>query len=169
MVSYKDLSKFINLWEFCKEGIFMGWTDSYQKKKVLFLCTGNSCRSQMAEAWTRHLWQSFIEPYSAGVVKKGLDPYSVKVMKEVGIDISHQYSKTVDELPEKSFDLIVTVCDHAREHCPFWGGNTKIIHQSFDDPPYLTQSIHDEEEKLKIYRRVRDEIRDFILQLDKIM
>lgn len=140
-----------------------------QRKKVLFLCTGNSCRSQMAEGWTRHFWYSIVEPYSAGIVKEGLNPYAVEVMKEVGVDISSQYSKTVEELPEKSFDLIVTVCDHAREHCPIWKGIARIIHQSFDDPPYLTQFVFDEEEKLKIYRRVRDEIRDFVLQLDKII
>ncbi|MCX8064833.1 MAG: arsenate reductase ArsC [Candidatus Hydrogenedentes bacterium] len=139
------------------------------KKKVLFLCTGNSCRSQMAEGWTRHYWNEIIEPYSAGIEKHGLNPYAVKVMSEVGIDISHQYSKTIRELPTSDFDLVVTVCDSAREKCPIFLGKSKLIHKGFDDPPSLVNHTTSEEEKLVIYRKVRDEIGKFILNLPKYL
>ncbi len=136
-------------------------------KKVLFLCTGNSCRSQMAEGWTRHLWNNTIEPYSAGVEKHGLNPYAVQVMAEAGVDISHHVSKTIDELPFRTFDLVVTVCDNARERCPLFPGKTKVIHVGFEDPPYLAQFVETEEEKLNIYRRVRDEIKKFVNEINR--
>ena len=130
--------------------------------KVLFLCTGNSCRSQMAEGWVRALKGDAIEPYSAGVEVKPVDPLAVRAMAEDGIDISAQRSKNVSELMDIPFDYVVTVCSHARETCPFFPGNVERVHVEFDDPPYLTKNITDEEEKLKLYRRVRDEIRDFV-------
>ncbi|HOK09711.1 MAG TPA: arsenate reductase ArsC [Candidatus Hydrogenedens sp.] len=139
------------------------------KKNVLFLCTGNSCRSQMAEAWTRHFWADIIEAFSAGVEKHGLNSYAVYVMKESGIDMSGQYSKTINELPIKDFDLVITVCDNAREKCPLFPGKVKVIHIGFDDPPYLAQFAKTDEEKLNIYRRVRDEIRDFVKNLTKYL
>lgn len=132
------------------------------KLKVLFLCTGNSCRSQMAEGWVRALKSEEIEPYSAGVEVKPVDPLAVKAMAEEGVDISGQRSKKVSELMDIPFDYVVTVCSHARETCPFFPGNVKSVHVEFDDPPFLTREMTDEDEKLEVYRRVRDEIRDFV-------
>jgi arsenate reductase len=137
------------------------------KLKVLFLCTGNSCRSQMAEGWARHLKGGVIEAYSAGIVKHGLNPLAVQVMAEAGVDISGQYSKTLDELPVKEFDWVVTLCDHARESCPYFPGQT--IHRAFPDPPTLALAAATQEEKLACYRRVRDEIREFILTLPEVL
>ncbi len=131
------------------------------KKKVLFLCTGNSCRSQMAEGFARAL-RPDLEAYSAGVEKHGLDPLAVKVMAEAGVDISGQSSKTVDELPTREFDIIVTLCGHANENCPYFPGNARRIHVGFDDPPSLARDAVAEEEALGFYRRVRDEIKTYI-------
>ena len=135
------------------------------KTKILFLCTGNSCRSQMAEGWARQLKSETIEAYSAGIEKHGLNPLAVKVMAEAGVDISGQHSKTIDQLPSLEFDYVVTVCDHAHEACPLFPGKARIIHQGFDDPPRLAAAAKNEKEALTHYRRVRDEIRDFILTL----
>lgn len=132
------------------------------KLKLLFLCTGNSCRSQMAEGWTRHLKDDEIEVWSAGVETHGLNPYAVKVMAEVGVDISQHQSTHVSELFDIPFDCVITVCDHARESCPLFPRPVKKIHKSFDDPPFLSKSAKTEEEALGIYRRVRDEIRAFV-------
>lgn len=132
------------------------------KIKILFLCTGNSCRSQMAEGWVRHLRNDEFEVYSAGIEKHGLDPYAIKVMKEAGVDISKQYSKTVNELGNIDFDYVITVCGNANESCPIFPGKTKIIHVGFDDPPVLAKEVKTEEEKLNCYRKVRDENRIFI-------
>ena len=137
------------------------------KKNILFLCTGNSCRSQMAEGWARSLLGDSAEPYSAGVVAAGLDPRAVKVMAEAGVDISGQRSKTIDGLGDIEFDLVVTVCDRARESCPIFPGKVKSIHRSFDDPPALAEDARSEEEALAHYRRVRDEIRTFVEELSK--
>lgn len=131
-------------------------------KRVLFLCTGNSCRSQMAEGFTRQLQGDQFEAYSAGLEAHGLNPNAVKVMAEVGIDISGQRSKHVDELKDISFDYVVTVCGHADEHCPAFPGPTKVMHVGFDDPPKLAKTARSEEEALGHYRRVRDEIRQFV-------
>lgn len=133
-----------------------------EKKKILFLCTGNSCRSQMAEGWARYLKGDVLEPYSAGIEVHGLNPYAVKVMKEVGVDISHHRSKHVKELFHIPFDYVVTVCDHANETCPVFPGRVKRLHVGFDDPPRLAATLSSEEEKLAVYRRVRDEIRAFV-------
>ena len=135
------------------------------KLKVLFLCTGNSCRSQMAEGWCRYLKGDVIEPYSAGIETHGLNPNAVKVMAQAGVDISSHRSKHVDELKDIDFDYVVTVCGHANEHCPMFPGKTKVIHVGFDDPPKLAQAAQSEEEALNYYRRVRDEIRSFIQML----
>lgn len=132
------------------------------KIKVLFLCTGNSCRSQMAEGWARHLKADVIEPYSAGIEKHGMNPHAIEVMAEAGVDISVQHSKTVAELGPVHFDCVVTVCGHANEHCPIFPGKAKVVHVGFDDPPKLTRRLPEGEEKLAIYRRVRDQIRAFI-------
>jgi arsenate reductase len=133
--------------------------------KVLVLCTGNSCRSQMAEGWARHLKADRIEPYSAGIEAHGLNPNAVRVMAEAGVDISGHRSKLVGELGEIAFDYVVTVCDNARESCPLFPGKAKVIHVGFDDPPRLAATAKTEAERLAPYRRVRDEIREFVTGL----
>ncbi len=133
-----------------------------ERIKILFLCTGNSCRSQMAEGICRNLKNDKIESFSAGTEKHGLNKNAVKVMAEIGIDISYHYSKTVDEISEKEFDFVVTVCGHANEHCPYFPAKTAVIHKGFDDPPKLALTAETEEQALDFYRRVRDEIVDFI-------
>ena len=137
--------------------------------KVLFLCTGNSCRSQMAEGWGVHLKGDTIEAYSAGVETHGLDPLAVKVMAEAGVDISAQRSKNVTELMHIPFDYVVTVCGHAAEACPAFPGKVKVVHVGFDDPPALAKSAKTEEEALSHYRRVRDEIKAFVLTLPQAL
>lgn len=138
------------------------------KKKILFLCTGNSCRSQMAEGWARHLKSDCLEAYSAGMETHGLNPLAVKVMAEVGVDISEQKSQLVSDLPEQNFNLVITVCSHADDNCPFFPGPAKVLHHGFDDPPKLAAVAVTEEDALGHYRRVRDEIRDFVLTLPMI-
>ena len=132
------------------------------KKKVLFLCTGNSCRSQMAEGWARHLRGTEWEVFSAGVETHGLNPNAVKVMGEAGVDISTQSSQHINEFSKVNLDLVITVCSNAHESCPVFSGSTQVMHVGFDDPPKLAQSATTEEEKLKPYRRVRDEIKEFV-------
>ena len=136
-----------------------------EKLKVLFLCTGNSCRSQMAEGWARHLKSDVIEAYSAGIETHGLNRYAVQVMGEAGVDISGHHSKHLDELKTIDFDYVITVCDNAHESCPMFPGKTKVIHVGFDDPPRLAQEAKNEEDALNCYRRVRDEIRLFVEKL----
>jgi arsenate reductase len=143
--------------------------DMSRRLKILFLCTGNSCRSQMAEGWARHLKGDCIEPYSAGIEVHGLNPLAVNVMAEAGVDISGQRSKHADELKDIVFDYVITVCDHAHEHCPLFGGNAKIIHVGFDDPPRLAKQAKTEQEVAVCYRRVRDEIRAFVETLPGIL
>ena len=130
--------------------------------KVLFLCTGNSCRSQMAEGWARHLKSDVIEPYSAGIEAHGLNPNAVQVMAEAGVDITAQRSKLVSELRDVPLDFVVTVCGHAHESCPAFPGQAQVVHVGFDDPPRLAAGAKTDEERLAPYRRVRDEIRAFI-------
>jgi arsenate reductase len=132
---------------------------------VLFLCTGNSCRSQMAEGWARSLKADQFTTYSAGIETHGLNPLAVKAMAEAGVDISDQKSQHVDELKDIGFDLVVTVCDRAAESCPVFSGKVRVIHQPFDDPPRLARDAASEEEALGYYRRVRDEIREFVASL----
>lgn len=139
------------------------------KLKVLFLCTGNSCRSQMAEGWARRLRGDSIGAYSAGVEPHGMNKLAVKVMKEAGVDISGHRSKHVDELKGVQFDYVVTVCDHANETCPLFPGKTRIVHVGFDDPPRLAKDAKSEEEALGQYRRVRDEIRHFIENIESYL
>ena len=135
------------------------------KTKILFLCTGNSCRSQMAEAWARHLKGDVIEPYSAGTQPKGIDPRAAKAMAEAGIDLSGHRSKSVLDLPDIVFDYVITLCDDAQQACPFFPAKTAIIHHGFEDPPKLAESARDEEEAMAQYRRVRDEIRAYVKTL----
>lgn len=135
---------------------------SDRKPRVLFLCTGNSCRSQMAEGWARHLMAGQIEALSAGTQPHVLNPLAVKVMAEVGVDISRQRSKSVGELGSVAIDLVVTVCGHAHENCPVFPADTRVVHVGFDDPPRLAAHAATEAEALVHYRRVRDEIRAFV-------
>ena len=134
------------------------------KTKILFLCTGNSCRSQMAEGWANHLKGNQIEAASAGIETHGLNPLAVRVMAEAGVDISDHCSKTTEEL-EDNFDYVITVCGHADEQCPVFPAATCVIHHGFDDPPKLAADCESTEEALIHYRRVRDEIRDFVKKL----
>ena len=133
-----------------------------EKVRILFLCTGNSCRSQMAEGWARALKGDVIEPYSAGIKKHGLNSRAVMVMKEAGVDISGHSSKLVSDLPTMEFDYVITLCGHANENCPFFPGKVRRVHMGFDDPPQLAKGAKSFEEELVHYRRVRDEIRTFI-------
>jgi arsenate reductase len=135
------------------------------KITVLFLCTGNSCRSQMAEGWARWLKGDVIEPYSAGVENRGLNPSAVKVMAEAGVDIAGHRSKVLAEVIDIPFDYVVVVCDDANESCPVFPGRVKRVHVSFDDPPRLARNAGTEEEALSHYRRMRDEIRAFVEKL----
>jgi arsenate reductase (thioredoxin) len=139
------------------------------KLTVLFLCTGNSCRSQMAEGWARALKGDVLEPYSAGIETHGLNPLAVKVMAEAGVDISRQTSKNLAALKHVPFDYVVTVCDHANQTCPVFPGKVSRVHVSFDDPPRLAKSAKTEEEALGHYRRVRDEIRRFVESLPGVL
>jgi arsenate reductase len=139
--------------------------ESNKKLKVLFLCTGNSCRSQMAEGWARHLKSGVIEAYSAGIEKHGLNLLAVKVMAEVGVDISGQKSKVLSELEMEDLNYVVTVCDNAHENCPVFPGSAKVVHVGFDDPPKLAEGAETGEEALVQYRRVRDEIKAFVQTL----
>lgn len=136
-----------------------------RRVKILFLCTGNSCRSQMAEGWAKLLKGDTIEPHSAGVAPQGLNPLAVKVMAEAGVDISNGKSKHVDELKDVKFDYVITVCDNAHEACPMFSSDAKIVHKRFDDPPRLASNAKTEEEALVHYRRVRDEIKAYIERL----
>ncbi len=137
-----------------------------ERLKILYLCTGNSCRSQMAEGWTRHLKGDVIEVYSAGVEVHGLNSNAVKVMAEVGIDISDHVSRHIDDFKTVALDVVVTVCGHAHESCPVFPGSCKIIHVGFDDPPKMAKVVADlggsEAEQLECYRKVRDEIKAFV-------
>ncbi len=129
--------------------------------KILFLCTGNSCRSQMAEGWANHLHNN-IKAYSAGTKKQTVNPYAIEVMKEVGVDISHHYAKDIDEIKDINFELIVTVCDNVKENCPLFSGPGRMVHQGFADPPELAAKESEEEKIKNHYRKVRDEIKQFI-------
>lgn len=136
--------------------------DAKQKIKILFLCTGNSCRSQMAEGLARFLKGDIIEPYSAGIETHGLNTKAVEVMSEIGIDISLHKSQHLSEFKDAEFEWVVTVCGHAHDNCPVFPGNAKVVHVGFDDPPKLAKEAQTAEEEIQCYRRVRDEIRAFI-------
>ncbi len=141
----------------------------HEKLNVLFLCTGNSCRSQMAEGWTRHLKGDIINAYSAGIETHGLNLNAIKVMAESGIDISGYRSKHIEEFKKVKLDIVVTVCAHAHETCPFFPGNCKVVHVGFDDPPKMAKKLAgkgaDREEQLNCYRKTRDEIKAFVKAL----
>ena len=130
------------------------------KKGILFLCTGNSCRSQMAEGLTRHYLGEYFDVFSAGTRPKGIDAHAIKVMAEIGIDISAQNSKSVDKLNSKEFDLVITMCDEAKESCPVFPGRAEIVHLGFKDPADAEGS---DEEISKVFRKVRNEIQESLL------
>lgn len=123
----------------------------------------------MAEGWARRLQGDLLEPSSAGIEAHGLDPRAVRVMDEAGVDISGRQSKTVEQLGNRQFDVVVTVCDRAREDCPVLPGNARRVHVAFDDPPRLARSAATEEEALADYRRVRDKIRAFVERLPQAL
>ncbi len=136
------------------------------KLKILFLCTGNSCRSQMAEGWAKKLKKDTIEAFSAGVEIHGLNPDAIRVMAEAGIDISGHTSKHVNDFKDVTLDLVITVCGHAHETCPYFPPRCRVIHVGFDDPPELARKLAQKgaskEDQLYCYRRVRDEIKLFV-------
>lgn len=137
--------------------------------KILFLCTGNSCRSQMAEGWAKFLKGDIIEPYSAGIETHGLNPNAIRVMAEEGVDISNHKSKHLNELKDIRFDWVITVCDNANESCPVFPGKVNRYHISFDDPPKLAKNAISEEDALNHYRRVRDDIKCFVSKLPDLL
>ncbi|MDX1971235.1 MAG: arsenate reductase ArsC [Candidatus Sumerlaeia bacterium] len=136
--------------------------------RILFLCTGNSCRSQMAEGYARQLRSQHFQAYSAGIVAHGQNSNAIRVMAEDGVDITVQQSKTLQSLLDAgvTFDVVFTVCGHADENCPLFPGKTRVIHHGFDDPPKLAKSAATAEEALQHYRRVRDEIRAWVQGLE---
>ena len=142
-----------------------------QKSKLLFLCTGNSCRSQMAEGWTRHLKGELIEAYSAGIETHGLNPHMVKVMAEVGVDVTSQKSENIRDFADTQLDVVVTVCGHAHETCPVFPANCKVVHSGFPDPPKMAKELAEqgasEDEQLECYRKVRDEIKSYVESLPR--
>lgn len=127
--------------------------------KVLFLCTGNSCRSQIAEGWARQLKSDVIEAYSAGIRPIGVSSRAIKAMAEVGVDISTQTSNHIDQFLGIDFDYVVTLCNNAAESCPVFSGKAKVIHKPFDDPYFASGS---EEQIMAEFRKARDEIKAFI-------
>ena len=130
--------------------------------RILFLCTGNSCRSQMAEGWTHALKGDEIEVYSAGIETHGLNPNAVKVMAEAGVDISGQKSQHIDEFKNVNLDYVITVCGHAAESCPIFPTDCNVVHVGFDDPPKMAKDAATEEGALNCYRQVRDQIKAFV-------
>jgi arsenate reductase len=133
--------------------------------KILFLCTGNSCRSQMAEGWARELKSDSFAAYSAGIETHGLNPNAVAVMAEAGVDISNHHSANLDEFANVEFNYVVTVCSNAHETCPVFSGQAQVVHVGFDDPPALAKNTASPEDALGHYRRVRDEIKTFVATL----
>lgn len=139
------------------------------KKRILFLCTGNSCRSQMAEGLAKNLLSEHFESFSAGIKTHGINPYAVKAMGEIGIDISTQKSQLLSEFDHIQFDYIITLCSHAHESCPTFPSDTKVIHHPFDDPPKLAANEESEEAKLSHYIRVREEIKEYLNSLPQAL
>ncbi|MFG0283079.1 MAG: arsenate reductase ArsC [Phycisphaerales bacterium JB039] len=139
-----------------------------RRHRVCFLCTGNSCRSQMAEGWARAL-HPHIDACSAGTDPHGLNPLAVQAMAEAGVDISRHTSKTIDACDPETLDLVITVCDSAAEACPTFRGGARLMHRGFDDPPRLAAGAASDDDALPHYRRVRDEIRAFIEMLPQLV
>lgn len=140
-----------------------------RKLRVLFLCTGNSCRSQIAEGWARRLKGDLLDVYSAGTHPKALDPLAVRIMAEVGVDLSAQRPKALTAVQHLSFDYVITICSDVHETCPAFPGRARIVHRGFDDPPRLAAAAKSPQEALSHYMRVRDEIKAFIEQLPEAL
>ncbi len=138
-------------------------------KSILFLCTGNSCRSQMAHGFASSMLAEHFISYSAGIESHGLNPLAVMVMDEIGIDISHHQSQTLIEFDTSQFDYVFAVCEHAANNCPSFSSQTNVITHQFDDPPKLAKQAKSQEEALSYYRHVRDEIRDWITTLPTLV
>ncbi len=134
-------------------------TEDTKKIKVLFLCTGNACRSQMAEGWARHLKSDRIEAYSAGIRPIGVSSRAAEAMSEAGVDISGHKSQHLDEFADVDFDYVVTLCDNAAEQCPVFAGRAKVIHRPFEDPYFATGT---KEQVMAQFRETRDQIQVFI-------
>jgi len=130
-----------------------------EKIKVLFLCTGNSCRSQIAEGWARHLKDNVIDAYSAGIRPIGVSSRAIRAMDEAGVDISRHKSQHIDEFSGIDFDYVVTLCDNAFKSCPIFSGKARIVHKPFEDPYFASGS---EEKIMATFRKVRDDIRTFV-------
>jgi arsenate reductase len=137
-----------------------------EKVKVLFLCTGNSCRSQMAEGWARRLRGDNMNVYSAGIAPGTLNQMAVKVMAEAGIDISAQRPKHIDELRDIDFDYVVTLCDEARESCPAFPRKTKLFHKTFEDPTFM---IGTEQQIKAAFVKLREQIKEFTEKMPGIL
>jgi len=141
-------------------------SETKENIKVLFLCTGNSCRSQIAEGWAEHLKGSVIDAYSAGIRPIGVSSRAIKVMAEAGVDISMHKSRHIDEFSQIDFDYVLTLCDNAAENCPVFNGKAKVIHRPFDDPYFASGS---EEQIMATFRKVRDDIKTFIETMPESM
>lgn len=141
--------------------------------KLLFLCTGNSCRSQMAEGWTRHLKGDIVDAYSAGIETHGLNPHAVKAMAEAGVDITSQRSENIKDFADQKLDVVVTVCGHAHETCPIFPADCRVVHVGFEDPPKMARELAEggasEEDQMNCYRKVRDEIKAFVETLPEVL
>lgn len=137
-----------------------------KKLNILFLCTGNACRSQMAEGWARHLKSDSINAYSAGINPIGVSSRAIKTMAEVGIDISGHTSKHIDDLKDIDFDYVITLCDNAAQNCPMFPGKAKVIHKPFKDPYFASGS---EEQVMSQFAKVRDQIKDFVASLPEYL
>lgn len=153
----------------CKKQFNLSASIMSEKISLLFLCTGNSCRSQMAEGFARHFHNDKYDIYSAGIEKHGMNEFAMQVMQEAGTPINQQYSKTTEELPSQEIDFVITVCGHADENCPYFPAKTKVLHNGFDDPPKLALQVETEEEKLDCYRKVRDEVKVFCEKLPEYL
>ncbi len=137
-------------------------TETHEKIKILFLCTGNACRSQMAEGWARHLKSDVIDAYSAGIRPIGVSSRAIRIMAEAGVDISNHTSKHIDDLSGIEFDYVITLCENAAQNCPIFPGKAKVIHKPFHDPYFATGS---DEHVMSEFRKVRDQIKDYIKTL----
>ena len=139
------------------------------RPSVLFLCTGNSCRSQMAEGWAKHHFGDRLDVYSAGIEAHGLNPNAVAVMAEAGVDISTQESQLITAFTDVQIDTVITVCGHAHENCPVFPGSAEVIHHGFDDPPKMAAEAADEEAAMNCYRQVRDQVAAYIQTLPEVL
>ena len=128
----------------------------------MFLCTGNACRSQIAEGWAKHLKSDTIEVFSAGIKPIGVSKRTIRIMAEVGIDISKNTSNHIDDFDGIDFDYVVTLCDSARQNCPVFPHKAKVVHHPFEDPYFADGS---DEQVMSVFRKVRDQIKEYVLTL----